>query len=1004
MELTLAQINFIPFALAALLTIPEIRRTLKRTAITWLMGGAMALMFVWAFSFLPAIEDKGYIQLVWDWVPDLGLRLSWYLDGLSLLFVLVVTGIGTAVFLYAGYYFEELEEQARFYSILSTFAGAMLTLVMAGNLITLFIAWELTSITSYLLIGFKGNKSEDARIGASRALIITGGGGLALLVGLLLMGTAVGSFEMVDVLKETTLRDHAWYNAITIAIMIGCFAKSAQFPFHFWLPGAMSAPSPASAYLHSATMVKAGVYLLFRLYPPLGNTILWQNSLLVVGLATMLIGALFAIRQRDMKGLLAYTTISKLGSMVALIGLPESAGLKAALIGILAHAMYKGTLFLLAGVIEHATGTRNLDHLGGLRKYMPGVTIISGTVAISMAGFPPLLGFVAKETLIDAFLHEREIVGLLPTVVVFASSVLMVMSAGLVFWDVFISKPQTKYPHFHKPALGLSIGPAVLAVMSLMSGLLLVQVIEPLVAPALKKEIHLHLFPPEGLENQAFQISIAILIVGSLLFVVRGFWLNMPWFKLPTGAALYGVTIGAVERTGDFLLRSQAGKVRYYLTSILGVISVLMFLGGFDNLRSLDIRFDNPSTDILNSMMLIMTVGATMAAIVLRRHLLAALAMGVSGYAVGGIILLQPAPDVALVQFLVETLATVLIILMIARISAEQRQEAMRVLWLGSKEGNFGLFRDAMISVMIGVSVGLFALAAVNDREQRINIAIAAQERAMQGTDEFIAEGPLMVSEWYLENAYKEVGVPDVVSAIVTDFRGTDTFIEIAVFAMASLGVLTLLTLPEGSELLSGPRVTGVMRALAQTHPEDEDVDPTYARVIETIEKDQSAEALQTDEFGAFSDEHQIPRLSTPLTKAVAQMVFPFAMLVAFSHILYGGDGPGDGFTAGVVAGLAVGLWYVVFGYFETRARLSWLHPGRLISLGLLLALINAIAGIILEGEFLRLYEFNGGKGPAGIHTSSTLIFEFAIFLTVFGGVTTIMEAIAHPKDVEQEV
>ena len=1000
----LALINLIPFALAAALTLPGFRQTLQRTGVTWLMGGAMALMFVWALSFLPTVTDQGYIQQAWEWVPDLGLTLSWYLDGLSLIFVLVVTGIGTAVFLYAGYYFEDAEEQARFFSILSTFAGAMLALVTAGNIITLFIAWELTSITSYLLIGFKGNKSEDARIGASRALVITGGGGLALLVGLLLMGTAVGSFEMIDILKADTLTEHPWYNAITIAIMLGCFTKSAQFPFHFWLPGAMSAPSPASAYLHSATMVKAGVYLLFRFYPPLGNTDLWQNSLLVIGLTTMLVGALFAIRQRDMKGLLAYTTISKLGSMVALISLPESAGLKAALIGILAHAMYKGTLFLLAGVIEHATGTRNLDNLGGLRKYMPGVAIISATVAISMAGFPPLFGFVAKETLIDAFLHEQAIVGLIPTAVVFISSVLMVMSAGLVFWDVFISKPETEYHHFHAPPLGLSLGPALLAVMSLVSGLFLTQIIEPVVDPALKKEIHLYLFPPDGLENQAFQLSLAILVIGPLLFLVRRIWLTMPWFRLPTGTQIYAGSIRTVEWTGDLLLRSQAGKVRYYLASILGVISILMFLGGFDNLRGLNITFDYPSTDILNFMMLIMTVGATLAATLLRKHLLAALAMGVSGYAVGGIILLQPSPDVALVQFLVETLATVLIILMIARISPEQREQAMRVLWIGSREGRFGLLRDTAISLVIGISVGLFALAAVNDREQRLNNVMLSQLRVGISSDDLLNGGSLFVSDWYLNNAYEEIGVPDVVSAIVTDFRGTDTFIEITVFAMASLGVLTLLTLPEGGELLTGPRVTGVMRALARRPDDDDDVSPTYARVVETIEKNQSAEGLNRAEYSAFSEEHDIPHLSTPLTKAVAQMVFPFAMLVAFSHVLYGGSGPGDGFTAGVVAGLAVALWYVVFGYFETRARLHWLHPGRLISIGLTIALVNAVAGIVFEDAFLRLIEFGDGKGPAGIHLSTTLFFEVAIFLTVFGGVTTIMEAIAHPKDVEQEV
>ncbi len=1002
-------INSIPFVLSLLIAIPAVRKALRQPGLAWGTAGVMGVLFLWLITFISDIEANGPITQDYTWVPDLGLTLSWYLDGLSLFFALIVTGIGVAVFLYAGYYLEKLDELALFYVYLSAFAGAMLALVMAGNIITLFIAWELTSITSFLLIGFKGDKSEDARISASRALLVTGGGGLALLVGLLLMGVAANDINGVDLfaasgfqmttILNTSFADHPWYEAILVLVFIGAFSKSAQFPFHFWLPGAMSAPSPASAYLHSATMVKAGIYLLFRLYPSFGDTNFWMNSLLFFGLTTMFIGALFAIRKRDLKGLLAYSTVSKLGALVALIGLPEAHGLKAAMIGIAAHAMYKGTFFLLAGTIEHSTGTRNLDQLGGLLRRMPVSAVTAALVGLSMAGVPPLFGFAAKEFLLDGMLPDGP-VGILPIIVVFVASVLTAVAALLFVWDVFISRPHQEYHHYHAPAFGLHIGPALLAGMSLVAGFLIAPMFETIVSTTLSKETELYLIPHElnPLENHAFGLSILVLILGPVLFAVRRLWLTIPWINIPSGVEIYARSIRVLEWSGDQLLRSQGGRLRYYLIGILGVVAGLMLLGGFDNLRRFNFVFDGGPTDFLNVILLLLTLGAAVSTILLRRHLLAALAMGVMGYAVGGIFLLEPAPDVALVQFLVETLATVLIIIMIARINPEQRQEAMRVLWKGAREtSNFGIWRDIAISTVIGVSVGLFALAAVNDRESRLDALIAAEQvRLETGAETVEIVRPITI--WHLENAYPETGVRDVVSSILADFRGTDTLIEISVFAMAALGVLTLLTLPEGEELLSGRRITQVIRGVMQDNQRREGETPV--------------DELDTQELRAISasparlDREAIPvsRLSTPLTRLGAILVLPFALLISLSHVLYGGEGPGDGFTAGVVGGLAVASWYVVFGYFEARRRLEWLHPGRLISTGLLLAIANAILGLVLSDGFFHIYKLGDGDGPAGLHLASTVIFELAIFLTVFGGVTTIMEAIAHPKEVETDV
>lgn len=292
----------------------------------------------------------------------------------------------------------------------------------------------------------------------------------------------------------------------------------------------------------------------------------------------------------------------------------------------------------------------------------------------------------------------------------------------------------------------------------------------------------------------------------------------------------------------------------------------------------------------------------------------------------------------------------------------------MAVLWKGRRDNNrLSLMRDIAISTVIGVSVGLFALGAVNDRKVRLT-------------------NYKPVANWHIDNAYEETQVTDVVSAILADFRGTDTMLEITVFSMAALGVLTLLTIPQGRELLSLRRVTQVMREVT---------------VDEGTEMPENTESMTMDEYGAFGDAHDVPRLATPITRVVATLVLPFAILISLSHVLYGGSGPGDGFTAGVVSGLAVALWYVVFGYFEARLRLRWLQPGRLIAVGLFIAVLNALLGMVFGEGFLNIYMLGDGRGPAGLHLVSPVIFEFAIFLTVFGGVTAIMEAIAHPDEVE---
>lgn len=931
----------VPFLFALFVALPTTPKFLKREYLTWLSTAILSGLFVWLLTYYPTIRDQGYVVAAWEWVPALNLTFSIYLDGLALIFALIVTGIGAMVILYAGYYFETDEQTQRFFALFFAFTGSMLGVVLSGNLLLLFIFWEGTSLLSFALIGFKG-KLESARFGASQALIITGGGGLALLAGLMLLGVAAGSFEWVDIFAtlkndQTLISDHAWYTAIMILIALGAFTKSAQYPFHFWLPGAMAAPSPASAFLHSATMVKAGVFILLRLYPALGNTDLWETTLLSVGLLTLFVGAALAIKQVDLKGILAYTTISMLGALVALTGLDNYAGMKAALIGVVGHALYKSTFFLLAGVIDHATGTRDIRQLYGLYRKMPLAAYTSIGVGLSMAGVIPFLGFVAKETLIEAALSAPQ--SLLITAIVVLSSIFTVVAVLLLVWDVYfrrslpasIPHQDTAHDephHFHAPSLGLLVGPMVLAAASLILGIGLEWLIKPLIEITVPKSFKLLLFP--GI-NTAFILSTLVLIGGTALFLARSTWLRLPDVPL-RGTDVYLWVIRQVDRIADLLLTSQNGKLRHYLIVILAAIILFMVAANVEYISG-DIDWTieiTGSEDLLKIGLLLLSIASASASVFFKRHLPAALALGVMGYAVAGLFLLQPAPDVALVQFLVETLGTVLIVIMLYRLNRQHRQQVIENLWNTSR---LGILRDIFIASAIGLGVGLFAISAVGNRGDR--------------------EAP--VAQWYAENTASEAGVDDIVSAVVADFRATDTLIEIMVFSMAALGVFTLLSL----------------KSLAEKSPEK----PTEA----------------------------LPIIATPLTRLIVVVdVLPFALLIALAHVLYAGDLPGDGFTAGVIGGLGVTVWYVVFGYAHTQARLQWLNPPRLITVGLLIAFVNALLPLLFDRPFFALTKWQAFPDIANLAPSSTMIFEFSIFITVLGAISLIMATIIQPSSTEE--
>nr|MCU0514340.1 DUF4040 domain-containing protein [Anaerolineae bacterium] len=528
------------------------------------------------------------------------------------------------------------------------------------------------------------------------------------------------------------------------------------------------------------------------------------------------------------------------------------------------------------------------------------------------------------------------------------------------FVEVFLGTPPAGQDVHALPPL-LVAGPALLAGLSFAAGVGIAPLIEPLVEPAAGKAISLYLFPPGGI-NLAFSLSLLALALGAALFAGRRVWLAwsfpalLTWSfpALLTGPQVYRRVIAAVESGADLLLTSQGGKIRYYLVVILIGALLLLLRGASFSLEQMGVR-PLPITiasaaDVLKAILLLLALGATLTSILFEKHLLAALSLGIAGYAIGGIFLLEPAPDVALVQFLVETLATVLIIIILARTSPAERRKAMANLW-GQSRG--GLLRDVAISAALGGAVMLFALAAVSSRPT-----------------------PNPIAAWHLENALPRLGVTDVVAGIITDFRGMDTLLEITVFGMAALGILTLLARPHPGQ----PMVLFGGRA---------------GREDSSAVKDAIQEDAERPESLVYRS-----RFNDPITRVAAVPLLPIAMMIALAHILYAGSAPGDGFTAGVISGLGITLWFVVFGYEEVKQRLRWLRPTVFIGLGLLLAFTNALLPLLFGREFMAFTQVEGFN-VAGIKLASSLVFEVGICLTVFGGISAILEAISHPKEVE---
>jgi multicomponent Na+:H+ antiporter subunit A len=751
---------------AVALFAPWVHRAAPRAASVLLALFPLALTVYYA-ALAPSVLSAGPLAVQQPWIPQLGISLAFRLDGLALIFVLLVSGIGALVIAYAGEYLRGNPQVGRLQAHLLVFLASMLGLVLADDLIALFVFWELTSVSSYFLIGFHAER-KAARAAALQALLVTGAGGLALLAGFILLGAA-GESRLLSVLAERgdEVRGHVLYLPALLLVLAGAFTKSAQFPFHFWLPSAMEAPTPASAYLHAATMVKAGVYLVARTSPILSGTDTWQIVLVAAGATTMAVGAWRAVVERAFKATLAYSTIGALGALMLMIGIGTAAAVHAALAFLVAHALYKGALFLVAGIIDHETGVREVDGVGGLGRAMPLTALAAGLAALSMAGLPPVLGFISKELLYSAATGAGQWAAI-ATAALALGGISLVTVALLTGVRPFLGGREATPRHPHEPRAVLWGAPLVLAMAGLVLGLWtapaasLISAASAAVVPG-SSPPELSLWHAQGLP---LILSAAGVVLGILAYRRRARLLRVD--TLVGGGARWGpsraydTALGAMLGTARRLTRVlQSGSLRRYLLTILGATVVgvgctLLVRDGWSGLPGdREARFHEVALALL-------VVAAAVIAVRSRSRFRSIAAMGIAGYAIALIFLLFGAPDLAMTQFVVETLTVIVFVL------------AFRLLPRYAEHSS-GRARGVDLAVCAAMGVLMAALVLVS--------AVELGEK---------------ISPFYAENSVPRAHGRNIVNVILVDFRGLDTLGEITVLAVAGFGVLALLKLRRG--------------------------------------------------------------------------------------------------------------------------------------------------------------------------------------------------------------
>lgn len=720
-------------------------------------------LFVWFAQMIPVIAAGDTLRFVWEWVPSLGVNVSFYIDGLSLTFALLITGIGALVMLYSARYLAGHVHQARFSLFLTSFMLAMIGLVISDNLLVLFVFWELTTITSYLLIGFN-HDAHKARRSALQALMMTGVGGLALLAGIILIGTTAGTFEMSEInAMPGVLSESVMYLPIFVLVLAGAFTKSAQMPFHFWLPNAMAAPTPVSAYLHSATMVKAGIYLLARTHPSLSGSDVWLWTLTIAGAVTMVFASVMALRQTDLKLALAYTTLMALGALTLLLGNDSGYTITAAATFLIVHSLYKAALFLVVGILDAQTGTRDAHKLFGMAKAMPITAIAAGIAALSMAGFPPFLGFIAKELTYAGSIAVASAPFFVAGAFLIASA-LMVAIAGIVALRPFWSKSGQPIANVKEAPWPMLAGPVVLAVLGAFFGIfpdvLATSLVNPTVAAIIgnageAKELKLW----AGVNLPLF-LSVATFALGFGIYAMklrlRAALIRMtdasPSFDNGWDSLMAGIAAGSKALTRAI----QTGVLRHYMFVTFGTALLVLAVTLVTRTTGIP-QISWPQVALWDWLVFVLVVLGAGLAVVTRSRIAALAGLGVVGIGIAMIFIFYSAPDVAITQLLVETLVVVLFAAAALKLpKLEKDSVTKRPL-------------DAVIAIGFGIVTTIILM--------------------------MVTSGPIdrELTTFFERSSWPDAFGQNIVNVILVDFRALDTFGEIAVVLIAAIGIFALL-------------------------------------------------------------------------------------------------------------------------------------------------------------------------------------------------------------------
>lgn len=949
--MSLASIVLLPF-FASLITAILPRSSHNRESLFALVT-ALACFILVASQTPQVLGTGGAIIERYNWIPSLDLAFTFRMDGLSYVFAMIVSGMGALISLYARYYMDPADPRARFYAYFLIFMGSMLGLVLSGNVIQMVIFWELTSMSSFLLIAYWYRRA-DARRGARMSLTITATGGFSLLASVLIMGYVVGSYDLETIIDSGNLiKSSQYYPVILMTFAVGCLTKSAQFPFHFWLPNAMAAPTPVSAYLHSATLVKVGIFALTRFWPVLSGTDLWFYIIGGAGIITFTVGAYNALFEKDLKGILAYSTISHLGLICTLLGLNSALAVIVALFHVLNHAAFKASLFMVAGIVDHETGTRDITLLSGLRKVMPITALLATIAAAAMAGVPPLNGFISKEM----FLAETLFVDtapvnpyLLPVLALFGSIFSAAYSYRMIS-KVFFGKADydelPKQPHEAPKLMLLPI--AVLVTICVLVGLFpqatIGTLLDTAVAAVLGKNngVEYSLALWHGF-NLPLLMSVFALVGGVSLALIMNRSLNehpdvTPFTRRFDGRRLYDKLMDAVDAFAYYAVRwtsSERMQVQLLLVVLITItVAALPLIGKYDAPR--------PTLSEVNWYFMALWVVGCLGAVLAAHHaqynrFRAIVFSSATGIVVVATFAWLSAPDLALTQLVVEVVTCVLLLLGLRWLPQPKKSaselEEDPVLALRRR-------RDLVIAIIAGLGMTLLTYFLTMRPENRSDI------------------GDVILSK-----SLPEGHGTNVVNVILVDFRGFDTFGEITVLAVVALTVYAL---------------------LRRFRPPQE--------MLQAL--DPASEELTTD-LRRIKEDGKLPRGTMLVPNVIARLLMPVTTLIAFYFFFRGHNLPGGGFVAGLIFATSVLTQFIVSGMLWVEAK-SRIRPQNWLGLGLILAVSAGILPMLFGKPFLTAIVWEPVLPFFGkLHLSSVVLFDLGVLMVVVGTTTYMLVALAH--------